>query len=128
MVFDSGVSFDVSEILPAIILGETECAEGDTLINLDVIPHDAGLADDDSGSVVDEQVAAESCLGMDVDTVEAVRPLGNHSGQEVGAGVPNLVGESVDHEGMEARVANYDFIGALAGRVSVDGGLDIGGE
>lgn len=128
MVFNSGVSFNIPKILPAFILGETERAEGDTLINLDVIPHDAGLANDDSGSMIDKQVAAERCLRMDVDPVKAVRPLGNHPGQKVGAGIPNFMGQPVDHEGMEARIADHDLVGALASRISVDGGLDIGSQ
>lgn len=128
MVFDGGVSFNVPEILSAFILGETERAEGDTLIDFDVIPHDAGLADDDPGTMVDEQVAAKCGLGMDVDAVKAVRPLGNHPGQEVGAGIPNFVGQTVDHQGMEARITDHDLIGALASRISVDGSLDIGSQ
>jgi len=36
--------------------------------------------------------------------------------------------ESVDHQGMEAWVANHDFISTLASRIAVDGGLDIAGK
>jgi len=34
----------------------------------------------------------------------------------------------VDHQSVEAWIANHDFVGTLASGISVDGGLDIAGE
>lgn len=72
MVFDCRMAFDVTQILSTFIFREAERAEGDSLIDLDMIPDDAGLSDDDSCSVVDKEVAAERRLGMNVDAVEAM--------------------------------------------------------
>lgn len=72
MVFDRRVAFDIAEILPAFIFRKAECAEGDSLIDFDMIPDDTGLSDDDSGSVVDEKVAAERCLWVNVDAVKTM--------------------------------------------------------
>jgi len=72
MVFDCRMAFDVAEILSALIFRKAERAKGDSLIDFDMIPDDTGLSDDDAGSVVNEEVAAERCLWVNVDAVKAM--------------------------------------------------------
>ena len=52
-------------------------AQGDALIDGDVAAHDGGFADDNTGSVVDEQAAAQERARMDIDASEKAGELRN---------------------------------------------------
>lgn len=52
-----------------------------TLMNLHMIADDGGFADDDTRTMVDEEIFADGCPRIDIDAGDAVRMLGHHAGE-----------------------------------------------
>ena len=66
-------------------------AEGHALIEGDVVANDGGFSDDHARAVVDEHAAAEDGAGMDFDSGEEARALGEHPRDEAEFGSPEAV-------------------------------------
>ena len=99
--------------------------QGDPLIQLHMIADHGGLADDHTGAVVDEEVFTDLCTGIDVDAGAAVGVFGHDAGDVGHVLQIQLVGHPVDVDGVEARVAEDDFLPAFGGGVALKAGLHI---
>jgi hypothetical protein len=104
------------------LLVHAQRAERDPLVQLDVPPDPAGLADDDACAVVDAEAVSDLGPRVDVDPRPGVGPFREHPGQDRHLAAMEVVGDPVDRDGQEARVAPDDF-GVVRGRrvAGVDG-------
>ena len=101
--------------------GQRLSAEGNTLVDADVVADAAGFADDDTGAVVDEEVLSDSGSGVYVDAGSAVGPLGHDAWDQRYLGLVEFVGDSIGGDGLDAWVAKDDFVEAFCGRISGEG-------
>lgn len=117
---DGGAGIDGDPILNgrvALMIAQTlagtgrQAAQGDALINLDPLADLGGLADDDAGSVVDEEVLADGGAGVDVNAGETVGVLGHDAGNEGHLQQVQLMCQAVDHDGVETGVGEDDLVG-----------------
>ena len=108
--------------------GKRASAQGDALVELDAVADLGRLADDDAGAVIDEESAADRGAGMDVDAGLAVCVFGHHPRDQRHAQAKEHVGQAIDGDGAQARVAEDDLVETLGGGVAVEGGLDVLGE
>ena len=90
-----------------------------------MVPDDRGLADDDAGAVVDEEILADGGPGVDIDARLAVGVLGHDSRQQGHPHGIEHMGQAINRNGENAGVAIDDLIGAVGGGVSVVEGLHI---
>ena len=103
-----------------------QSAQRNALIDLHVVADIGGLADNDAGGVVDEEVLADLRAGVDVDAGAAVGVLGHDARDERHVLHVQLVRDAVHEDGEEARIAEDDLFLALGGRVAVEGRLHVG--
>ena len=80
VVFDNGMAGLVEHASVGIVL-EVAGAEGDALIEHDVMADDGGGSDDDSCAVVDAEGCSDLCGRMDVDARDGVGSLADDSRQ-----------------------------------------------
>ena len=99
-----------------------QSAQGHALVDLDPGADHAGLADDDAGAVVDEEMVADGGAGVDIDARFAVGMLAHDPGEHGHLQQIQLMGQPVDGHGEEARVAEYDLVGREGRRVTVEEG------
>lgn len=128
VVFDGGVALDVFDGAAVFVEGEAFGAEGDALVEFDVIADMAGFTDDDAGAVVDEKAGADGGTGVDVDAGEGVDAFAHDAGDEGEVEAVELVGEAVGGDCEEAGIGEFDFGVAEGGGVAVVGGLYVGDE
>ncbi len=57
----------------ALLPGPTQ---GDALIQGDIVPHDGGLSDDHTHTVVDKEALTDCCAGMDLDAGQEATEVG----------------------------------------------------
>ena len=87
-----------------------------------------GLPDDDSGTMVDEEVGANRCTRMDVDSGAAVSPLGHHPGKERNVFLVEQMGDALDGDCFESRVSQNDLLETPRRRITRVGGLYVSFE
>ena len=107
-------------------LVDRQRAQRDALVELHVVADDGGLADDDTGAVVDDHGVPERRAGVDVDARPFVGPLGQHARQDRHAEFVEAVGDAVDGDGLEAGVRQDHLVNAFGrGVAALDGsGVD----
>ena len=115
-------------VLFAGVFGQRQRPQRHPLVDADVFADAGGLADDHSRPVVDGKALVDLGPGVDVDPGEAVGMLGHDPRQERHPQFEEAVGNPVDRDGIDARVAEDDFIVAARGRVAVVSGAHIGGQ
>ena len=82
-----------------------------------------GLADDDAGAVVDEEMRSDGGAGMDVDAGDTVGIFGHHAGENGDAHGIELVGDAEDADGFKRRIGQHDLVRAFRGGVALVSGL-----
>src|SRR5436190_15942448 len=103
------------------IAREAESAERHALVQLDILADIAGLADDDAGAVVDEEAGADAGAGMDVDARLGMRVFGHHARNQRHAEQEQLMGDAIDGDRLQARIAEDDFMMTLRRRIAEEG-------
>ena len=103
-----------------------ERAERRALIELDVVADDRRLADDDARAVVDEEVLADGCAGMNINARAAVRVLGHDARNQRHFEQKQLVRQAVDRDGEQPRIGNDDFVQTCRCWVAVVERLQVG--
>src|SRR5690606_9196182 len=94
-VFDRGVPLDRLNALPA---------QGDAVVDRDVITDLARLADDDTHRVIDEQPTPDDGARVNLHPREVPRPLRVHAGDEAHPVLPQPVRPAVDPHRVQPRV------------------------
>src|SRR5579862_339955 len=115
----------VAESGVALAFFAAGAAERDSLVEQDIISDLGGLADYDSGAVIDEEASADGGAGMDLDSGEEAAGLGDHSRNERDAPAIEPMGEAMSQNGVEAGVTEKDFNDALGRRVFPENGVDL---
>ncbi len=110
------------------LLGQRLSAKGDALIDAYIIAYAGGFADDHSGAVIDEEVFANGGPGMDVDAGAAVGPLRHDPGNQGNLGLVKLVGQPIGGDGLDARIAQDDFVETLGRGVAGKGSSNVAFE
>ena len=123
MVFNGGMALFA---LQALASPGGEGTQRDTLVDLYMIADGGGLADDDTGAMVDEEVFADGGTGVDVDAGNGVRMLGHDPGQHGNTHGVKDMGQPVNGNGKQAGIAEDDLIYTEGGRVALKEGLHIG--
>ena len=102
-----------------------KAAQRYTLIDLNTFTDHRSLADNDTGTVVDKEICADSGTGVDIDAGDAVGILCHHTGNHGHIQHIQFMGKTVDRNGKQAGVRENDLIIACCGRVAVVGRLQI---
>lgn len=104
---------------PAQFLVHVGRAEGNTLVNLHVLPDHARLAYHHPRAVVYVEMRAYPGAGMDVYPGEAVGVFGDHSRQDRDAEAVYFMGDAVYHHGVKTGIAQHDFRQATRRRIAL---------
>ena len=123
MVLDGGMALLAPEALSA---PGGQGTQSDTLIDLHMVADDGGLTHNDAGAMVDEEVFADGGAGMDVDTGDGMGVLRHDPRQHRNAQIVQNVGQPVNGDGEQTRIAENDLIHAVGCRVAGIKGLHIG--
>ncbi len=75
------------------------------LIQLYMMAKHCGLADDDASAMVNAEIISDPCTRIDVDARLFMGILGHHPGNEGHFQLDQLMGNPVDADGIEARIA-----------------------
>ena len=100
-------------------------AERNALVEHAVVAHNGGLADDDAHGVVDKEVLADLCGGMNLDAGDVAGDLREHTGERAMAMLPEPVLGHVVPLGVQARIGKEDDQTVLRGGVLRLDGLDV---
>jgi hypothetical protein len=95
-------------------------AEGDALIDRDVVADDGGFADDDAHAVVNEEAAADDGAGMDLDASPETDDLGHEAGDELEVPAPKPMIDAMNPDGLEAGIAEQDHEARGGGGVTFE--------
>ena len=128
VVLKVGMAFGAFDDVAALVLGEAEGAEGDALVNLDLVAEHGGLADDHAGAMVDEEAVADGGAGVDVDAGDGVGVLAHDAGDQRHLGLVQQMGQALDGDRLEAGIGDDDLVLAFGGGVAVHGRLNVGLE
>jgi len=90
-----------------------------------MLTDDSRLTDDNTGSVVDEEILADGCARMNVNTGLAVRNFSHDTGNQRNAEQEELMRDPVDENCVQTGVAVDDFRLAGRSRVAVESRLYI---
>ena len=102
----------------ALALVLAGAAQGDAVVDQAVVPDLRRLADDDAHAVVDDEPAADSGTGVDLDAGPEPAPLAHQPGQEEQPVPVEAVGQPVVQRGMHARIEQKDLQPAPGRRVA----------
>ena len=100
-------------------------AERNALVEHAVVAHDGGFADDDAHGVVDKEMLADLCGGMNLDAGDVAGDLREHTGERAMTVLPEPVLGHVVPLGVQARIGKEDDQTALCGGVLRLDGLDV---
>ena len=114
-IFDRGVAFGLGQVFT-----HAQGAEGDALIDLDVVADVDRFADDETGAVVDAKILSDRGTWVDIDPGLAVRVFGQNTGDQRHLQALQFVRDPVYGNGEKARIG-ADHLG-LAGSRGVAAG------
>ena len=120
IVLDDWVARGTLEQVAAVVGGEALGAEGDALVEPDVLTDDASLADHDARAVIDEEARSNARAGVDIDAGRLVSQLGDHSRNERHAQCVQLVRDAMVADGRHAYVREHRLVDAGRGRVTIE--------
>ena len=128
IVLDTRMAAQALDDLPLLIFLEAAGTEGDAMVKFYPVADDAGLPDDDAGSMVDEEVGADRGTGMDVDPCAAVGPFGHHAWKKGDILLVEQVRDALDGDRLETGVRQNDLLETARCGIAREGGFDIGLE
>ena len=96
-----------SNVAPARVVGES--SKRYAVVELDAFADHAGFADDDSGSVVDEEVSSDLRAGVNVDAGVLLGGFGHDSGHDALVQLVAGVCDSVSREREDGREGRDDL-------------------
>src|SRR5207244_5818553 len=95
----------VAEGRVALLTLEARPRQAHALVERHVFPDLGRLADDDAHAMVDEEPRTEPSRRVDLDARQEPREVGEDAGRGYPAGAPEAVGDAMEREGVDARVA-----------------------
>ncbi len=112
----------------ARVLRQRQRPQRDPLIDPHVPADAGGLADHDARAVVDDEALSDHRARMDIDARDAVGVFGHNAGQERHLQVVKFMGHAIHAHGVNAGIAEDDFIVTRGGRIAFKGGPDVSGQ
>jgi hypothetical protein len=109
----------------ALALVPGGAAQGNALIEGDVVADLGGFADDDAHAVVDEEAPADPGPRVDLDAGHPAAEIGHQARQPLPAGRPQAVGQPMQPDGVQARITGEDLECVASRRITVEYALDI---
>jgi hypothetical protein len=109
----------------AFFLLQANPSQDDALIEEDIVADFRRFADDNAGSMINEETPADPGTGMDFNTGEKPIDMGDKSCREIPVMAPEGMGDPVQPEGMESRVAGDYLQNAPGGGVLPENRLNI---
>ncbi len=104
---------------------DAEGAQGNALINFNVLSDNCCFADNDACSVVDKEAWTDLRAGVNVDARSVVDVFTHHAREDWNAALVELVGQSVNGECAQSGIGQNDFGIAFGGRIAFIGGAEI---
>ena len=108
------------------LLVHTQCTERHALIQAHVIADARGLADDDSGTVIDGESFSDRRTGMKIDTGPLMRPLGDEPRDDRHTAVPEWLRDPVTDGGQKPRIGQKYLVHTLGRGIHLMERLGIG--
>ena len=115
VVLDGRMTLLVAE---SVRMVERLRAEGDALVDADIVADLRGLADDDAGAVVDEEAMADGRARMDVDACRGMSEFAHHTRKDFNAMDMKNMRNAMNEQRIEARVGRDDLFFALRRRIT----------
>src|SRR5690606_1394709 len=84
-----------------------------------------GLADHDAHAVIDKEAPPYLGAGMDFDACQPAADMGNKARQPFETGVPAIMADAVNQDGVNAGVGGNDFENGLRRRVTLENAQDV---
>ena len=109
----------------ALTLVPAGSAQGDTLVEGDVIADNGGLPDDHPHAVVNKKATADGGAGVDLDARQPPRKGGNASRQPLEIRPPYPVGKPVEQQRVQSRVVGQNLECVPGSRVPVEHTADV---
>src|SRR5256712_795974 len=104
----AGTDHDVvAERRVTLLALETRAPQRDPMEQCDVLPDLRRLTDDDAHAVVDEEAGPEPGGGMDLDSGQEARDVGNEAGGGAPAAVPDAVGHAMERDRGHPPIAQH---------------------
>src|SRR4030043_254745 len=100
-------------------------AQHHAFINQAVVADLGGLPDYPPHPMVDEESPADFCTGMDLNSCEPTAEMGNQTGSCKPSPLIEGMGNTVEPNGMEARITEKNFHSVFRCRISVFNGSDV---
>ncbi len=115
-------------VVGILLFFEVEGTEGDVLVEPAPVTDSGGLADDDAGAVVDEEVVSDLGARMDVDACVAFRGFGEFTGVLLPALLVQFMSDTLSNDGVESWIRSDNLKVGLRSRVAFICGFDVAFE
>src|SRR6185369_10654350 len=99
----------IAELGVADALIQRGAAQRNIMINSHIISYGGGFPDDNTHAVIDKETMADFSSRMYLNPCQEAAYSGNPAGQQLEFDFPELVGYTVQHNGMKAGVAENDL-------------------
>src|SRR2546423_588717 len=126
VVFERRMAFGVANQFTVRVFVERKRAYGHALIELDVVAKNSCAAYDYARAVIYEEGRANLRARMNVYPCAVMRVLGHDARQKRHSHLVKLVRKTIDHHGVDARIAEDYFVHAIGRRVAIVGRLHVG--
>ena len=100
-------------------------AQGDPVIQGDVIANLRSLADDHTGAMINEQSASDGGAGMDIDIGDPAGDKRHPARQQFPVLAPESVRHPVHEYGVDARISKQNLQPRTRGRIAIEHTVDI---
>ena len=125
VVLDDGMAQPPLDQRARLVGGEAARAERHGLVQAHSLADHAGLADDDAGTVVDEEAAADLRPGMDIDAGERMGDLADGAREEPGAELVQRVRQPMVDDRRHSGIDQQDLGVAGRGGIAGIGGAEV---
>lgn len=125
IVIECRMPLDTASQSPRLVDREALGAQRDPLIDLAIGSDVGGLSDDDPRPMINEEGLADGRPWMNINPGSGMGMLMEHSRNQRDLQAMQRVGDPVDRDGVDTRVADHGFIRMSGGGISVIGCLNI---
>jgi hypothetical protein len=103
-------------------------AEGDSLVDEGVVSDNGCFADDNAHAVVNKHALANGRAGVNFDAGQEARKVGDQAGDEGNSHKVQPVGEPVEQQRLQARVAKQNLKPVASGWIAIENDAEVGNK
>jgi hypothetical protein len=118
-ILNVGVSLAALFNPALIIFLEAPRSQGNPMIELYMVTDNAGFSDDDTSSVIDKEIVTDLGAWMNIDPGSAMGPLGHNPREQWQLHQVKGVGDALNSDRLDTRIANDYFLVALTCRIAL---------